>query len=127
MTTDIDGKMDDADKFVTPCELPSAHDSELLTILMEEAFEVLTFLGPRASKAKRFGLDEIQPGQPFTNSQRLAHEAGDLIAVVERLVSCGAISKPALDAAIYRKHVKLRVFMQTPITDLSGVAEGETR
>ncbi|HYH65426.1 MAG TPA: hypothetical protein VD866_12085 [Urbifossiella sp.] len=53
----------------------------LLTILAEECAEV----AQRASKALRFGLAEVEPGQPLTNAQRLMREVNDLIAVYQML------------------------------------------
>lgn len=50
----------------------------LLTILGEECNEV----GQRTSKALRFGLDEVEPGQELTNRQRIAEEISDLIAII---------------------------------------------
>jgi len=51
----------------------------LLTILAEECNEV----AQRASKALRFGIDEIQPGQFLTNGERIGIELEDLVAMVE--------------------------------------------
>ncbi len=53
----------------------------LLVILMEECAEV----AQRASKALRFGLTEIQPGQALTNAQRIEYELGDLYTIHEML------------------------------------------
>ena len=53
----------------------------MLVILAEESAEVMQ----RASKAIRFGLDEIQPGQPDTNTRRIERELADLVAVAESL------------------------------------------
>lgn len=39
----------------------------LLSILAEECCEV----GQRVSKALRFGLDEVQPGQDLSNAERI--------------------------------------------------------
>jgi hypothetical protein len=50
----------------------------LLTIVAEECAEV----AQRASKALRFGLDEIQPGQPLTNAERIMEEFDYLYAVI---------------------------------------------
>lgn len=50
----------------------------LLTILAEECAEV----AQRATKALRFGLDEVQPGQDLTNAERIVVELTDLFAVV---------------------------------------------
>lgn len=53
----------------------------LLTILAEECNEV----AQRTSKALRFGLSEIQPGQPYTNQDRIWQELTDLYAVVSMI------------------------------------------
>lgn len=53
----------------------------LLTIAMEECAEV----AQRISKALRFGLMEVQRGQPLTNANRINFEFDDLIAVMEML------------------------------------------
>lgn len=55
----------------------------LLTILSEECAEV----AQRASKAIRFGLSEVQPGQPEDNDnkRRLERELGDLMGVAKLL------------------------------------------
>ncbi len=48
----------------------------LLTVLAEEGSEV----AHRVSKALRFGVDEIQPGQTDTNGERIRFEVYDVIA-----------------------------------------------
>lgn len=53
----------------------------LLTIVAEEAVEV----AQRATKALRFGLDEVQPGQQLSNLQRLMGEVYDLLGSLEML------------------------------------------
>jgi NTP pyrophosphatase (non-canonical NTP hydrolase) len=57
-------------------------EEHLLVILAEECNEV----AQRASKALRFGLkdpDGSEPGQPYTNKDRLILEINDLLAVIE--------------------------------------------
>jgi hypothetical protein len=56
-------------------------DEMLHVIAMEECDE----LSQRLSKALRFGGDEIQPGQPNTNRQRVLMEFADLLAAMEML------------------------------------------
>jgi hypothetical protein len=56
-------------------------EQHLLIKLSEECAEV----AHRVSKALRFGLDEIQPGQDLDNGERLWQEIHDLIAVIEML------------------------------------------
>ena len=53
----------------------------LLTIMAEECVEV----AQRISKALRFGLDEVQPGQEFKNSERILGEMMDLLAVAQMI------------------------------------------
>jgi hypothetical protein len=56
-------------------------EEHLLTCLAEECAEV----AQRVSKALRFGLDEVQPGQDLTNAQRISEELRDLVAVAHIL------------------------------------------
>src|SRR4051812_41127187 len=53
----------------------------LLTLLAEECVET----AQRATKAIRFGLDEIQEGQELNNAQRIVYEFNDILAVIELL------------------------------------------
>ncbi len=53
-------------------------DDHLLVRAMEECNE----LAHRISKALVFGLDEVQPGQPLTNRERIYGEYFDLRAVL---------------------------------------------
>lgn len=48
---------------------------------MEECNE----LSQRASKAIRFGLEEVQEGQKLNNTERMINEFNDLMAVVEMM------------------------------------------
>ncbi|MCA0003352.1 MULTISPECIES: hypothetical protein [unclassified Mesorhizobium] len=52
----------------------------LVTILGEEGVEV----SQRCSKALRFGLKEVQPGQQIDNAFRIYEEFLDLVAVWRR-------------------------------------------
>lgn len=79
----------------------------LLTCLIEECAEVIQ----RATKAQRFGLDEIQPEQTFTNEERLADELDDLAGVLELLREKGLCLTDDEDA-IAAKKVKVKKFME---------------
>jgi NTP pyrophosphatase (non-canonical NTP hydrolase) len=61
----------------------------LLTILSEECAEV----AKEASKANRFGLDDHQPGQPETetNRKKLTEELNDLVSIADMLFDEGYI------------------------------------
>lgn len=93
-------------------ERDAVNDREhLLTCLMEECAEIIEVasrVSVRASKALRFGLDEIQPGQDRTNAQRLADELGDLLGVAGMLKEAGVIP----DGAEGRKALKVERFME---------------
>lgn len=81
----------------------------LLSCLAEECAEV----AQRVSKALRFGLAEVQPGQPLTNAQRIGQEFHDLLAVVEMLEEAGALDRPTgSTTAIERKKAKVLAFME---------------
>jgi hypothetical protein len=78
----------------------------LLWVLAEECAEV----AQRASKAARFGLDEVQPGQALTNEERLWQEMCDLCAVGEMLISLrgqGGLNRGDVDA----KKAKVEKFL----------------
>lgn len=57
----------------------------LLICLAEECAEVQH----RIAKALRFGLDEIEPGQDYTNAERIEIETNDLYTVIGMLNSSG--------------------------------------
>ncbi len=97
------------EKFVSPCPPPEGHIRELLTILIEEAAEVQQ----RATKALRFGIEEVQPGQLLSNAQRLALELGDLSEVVSRLIAEDVVCHADINAGIVNKKRQLAKFMQT--------------
>lgn len=61
----------------------------LLTILAEECVET----AQRATKALRFGLSETQPGQEFTNAQRMFLEYTDILAIMKMLIDEGILAE----------------------------------
>lgn len=78
----------------------------LLWVLAEECAEV----AQRASKAARFGMDEVQPGQALTNEERLWQEMNDLCAAGEMLITLrcqGGLDRGAVDA----KKTKVEKFL----------------
>ena len=69
-------------KFYSPCFPPEGRNRELLTCLAEECNEVAV----RVSKALRFGLEEVQPGQPLNNAERILEEYAQVLEVMKHLV-----------------------------------------
>lgn len=93
----------------------------LLICLMEEAAEVQQ----RASKALRFGLDEIQPGQELSNEQRLIGEMHDFAAVASMLAVEGIVKpdKEGGENASQAKRKKVEKFMRYSL-DLGVLDKG---
>lgn len=67
-------------------------EQHLLLILSEECAEVTH----RVSKALRFGLSEIEPGQELTNAQRISQEVADLSGMIGMLRDAGVIPEVSI-------------------------------
>lgn len=83
----------------------------LLAIVAEECAEV----AQRCSKALRFGLTEIEPGQELTNAARIYQEYADLRAAVEVLhADCSLMPDglPSLGSMMDAKHRKIAKFLE---------------
>ena len=79
----------------------------LLTIFAEECAET----AQRVSKALRFSLSEVQPGQELTNQERIEQEFHDLIAMAEMLNDSGIdITWPAPET-VKAKKAKVEKFL----------------
>jgi hypothetical protein len=81
----------------------------LLIILGEECAEVQQ----RIAKIQRFGLDEVQPGQPLTNRERLKLEVYDVLAMVEMLSADKMLEWPGREMrdALDAKKAKVEHFL----------------
>lgn len=88
--------------------LPMCRADYLLSHLAQECAEVIV----RITKAQMFGLDEIQPGQGYTNWQRIMHEMADVIAIGEVMNSEGILERSfsTVDEYIERKKQKAAGF-----------------
>ncbi len=82
-------------------------NEHLLTILAEECAEI----AQRVSKALRFSLAEIQPGQDLTNEERIEGEIHDLIAVAEMLNSEGVMLTWPAPETVAAKKAKVERFL----------------
>lgn len=113
------------DKFKTPEALPTPFEAELLTVLVEEFLEA----GIRDTKTQRFGISEKQPGQGFTNGQRLGHELGDVLCVVGLLLDYGIVDRESIEYGMANKAEQLERFLQQvpPGGDLFGMREQRRR
>ena len=97
------------EKFVSPSRPPEGIKRELLTILAEECCEV----GQRVSKALRFGIDEIQPGQDLTNAERIMQEVGDIQAVLTLCEDEGIVNRDTVESFASKKMPKLEAYLQS--------------
>jgi len=109
MTNQELARGDGADRYVTPHSLPTPHERELLTILSEEAAEIIV----AASKLQRFGREDGYPGTGRTNGGDLGAEIGDLEELVDRIVALGLTTRADIAAGKARKAKKLAVYLQT--------------
>lgn len=96
------------DRFISPEQPPEGLERELLTILAEEAAEVIH----RISKALRFSLNDKEPGNSLSNLQRIEYELGDMQAVIQRLIAIGLLNPTAIVQYSMNKHTKLDRYLQ---------------
>lgn len=86
----------------------------LLCVTQEECNEIIEAacrLAQRASKALRFGLEEVQPGQEATNAQRVVIEFYDLTATIEVLIEQGKLPRMNLHELLAVKRRKIEQFL----------------
>lgn len=100
-------------KYITPHALPTPHQRELLTVLSEEAAEIIV----AASKLQRFGRDDGYPGTDRTNGSDLGFEIGDLEEMVDRIVAAGLTTRELIAEGKAHKAKKLPLFLQTSSED----------
>jgi hypothetical protein len=81
---------------------------QLLTILSEECIET----AQRVSKAIRFGLTEVQEGQPLSNAQRIVYEFNDIVAMMDMLHDEGLVEDIIDQVAIAKKKAKVEKYME---------------
>jgi hypothetical protein len=83
----------------------------LLTIAAEECAEI----AQRISKAQRFGLREVQPGQDDNNAKRIMLEVSDLLAVLDMVdeETLGALNfEDDVDKLRAAKRAKVERFLE---------------
>jgi hypothetical protein len=97
------------DKYTTPHSKPNPHENELLTVLIEEAAEVIM----AGTKLQRFGRDDGYPGTERTNGQDLGREIGEFLELVDRVVACGLTTQGVINSGKILKAKKLETYLQT--------------
>ncbi|MBL4837403.1 MAG: hypothetical protein JKY34_07475 [Kordiimonadaceae bacterium] len=104
------------ERFISPCKPPEGLERELLTILAEECAEV----AQRCTKALRFGLEEVQPGQEYTNAERIEVELGDILAAFNILEEMGVMNWDNVTLHAENKRFKLQRYLQSTQTTNSS-------
>jgi len=94
----------------TPTGRPlTEYEAELLILLMEEAAEVIQ----ATSKLLRFGKDDFHPTRINTNSQELAMEIGDFLAVYNKVhQETRLIEFMWVEKGLGRKFERMKKYMQ---------------
>lgn len=90
---------------------PTKPERERLYILIEELNEVSQVFNLArhiALKVLRFGFDEVYPKTKTDNRARLEAELGDVLAVIDRMLTSGDINQLNLEHARVAKHKKLQ-------------------
>lgn len=96
-------------RYVSDHPLPTDHEREILTILIEECAEVQQ----RATKLLRFGATEIQSNQDLTNVERLSLEIGDLQFMILMAARLKLVDFDRVIEGQWRKQTQLDKFLQT--------------
>jgi len=73
------------------------------TRLVLDVIRLISKSGQTALKAQQFGVDEVCPGQPLTNIQRLSVESRAAYEFIQRLKLCGLTYKPDSNRIISKK------------------------
>lgn len=97
------------EKFKFEATPVTENQSEILTILIEEAVEIQQ----RATKLMRFGPTERQPGQELDNVERLSLEIGDFFEILRHASNAGLLSEHHLVSGTINKKKQLEKYMKT--------------
>ena len=87
--------------------MPHTEIDHLMLTLAEECAEVIQ----RVTKAQRWGLREIQPGQELNNEQRIRYELNDLYAVIDLLYERQGVELFRDNEQVIAKKAKVLHFM----------------
>lgn len=93
---------------------PLSFADYLLSHIAQECAEIIV----RITKAQHFGLDEKEPGQEFTNHERILHEFCDLLALCEVARESGVLSDMAggvTESRVNAKKLKAEKFREYSI------------
>jgi hypothetical protein len=94
--------------FVPASKRTKSETDHLLLMLAEECAEVIQ----RITKAQRWGLHEVQPGQALNNEQRIRYEVNDLYAVIDLLYERRGVVLFRDNEQVIAKKAKVLHFME---------------
>lgn len=80
----------------------------MLTVLAEECNET----AQRATKALRFGMTEIQPGQSLTNAARLLGEYSHIVCAIAMLKREGVLPDCDIHGSAELKRIQVEHFLE---------------
>jgi hypothetical protein len=97
------------DKYITAHPLPTPHEREILTILIEECGELIQ----AATKILRFGAGDTAPGSDCDNVRSMGREAADVLVMIDMMHDAGLVFGSDILHGKADKRAKLAQFMQT--------------
>lgn len=106
-------------KYVPTGTPVTPYERELLTILMEEAAEVIV----AASKLLRFGAGDKYPETGMENSDQLALEIGHFFCMADMALESDLISEAVVSEGSVNKRHKLKTYMTNDPPEPSGDRE----
>ena len=82
-------------------------NEHLLVVLSEESSEIIKDV----AKSLRFGLESIEPGQNYSNGEKIENEIADFLGVVEMLQELNMIGEISKEK-IKKKKIKVEKYLK---------------
>lgn len=98
-----------ADKFIAQNPLTNPRAREVLTVLYEEAAEVIQAV----SKIQRFGILETHPVTGVSNRDHLSEEIGQFLCMLDLASGHNLVDWNEIHAARSKKHAAFEKYAQT--------------
>ena len=95
---------------IMPTDVDRASEADQLGVI-SNLMKRLSAAGKIALKAQQFGLDEVCPGIPFSNIQRLGIESKKIIDLIQDL-NAGGFNYKTSDQRVNNKKAKMQHYMK---------------